>query len=173
MTFLCCGLGWGWGGVWWDVNVQLKLLPILMLRWWWGRVGRGWVAVGWGWGRMLMFSWSCFQCWCYGDDGVRVPARALQWWSLVVETRDCAWSLFQSPMDAKNFVAKFERSSAQRQPRPAHCWWQGLDRYVPASLHNKVAKQVNARITTYVYPYVWRYHLGSHANLLAELASFA
>ena len=29
-------------GVWWDVNAQLKLIPVLML-WWWG-----WDGVGWG-----------------------------------------------------------------------------------------------------------------------------
>ena len=30
---LLCGVGWGWDGVRFDVNFQLKLIPILMLGW--------------------------------------------------------------------------------------------------------------------------------------------
>ena len=33
-----------WDGVGWDVNAQLKLIPVLML-WWWGSDGVGWGRV--------------------------------------------------------------------------------------------------------------------------------
>ena len=53
--------GVGWGGVG-HVNVRVNLLRFLMLRWWWG-------GVGWG-GGMLTFMWTCWDSWCYADDGV-------------------------------------------------------------------------------------------------------
>ena len=58
-----CGVGVGWDGVGWDVNVQLKLLPVLTLRWWWGWVGVGWDGVGWDVNAQL----KLLQSWCYGD----------------------------------------------------------------------------------------------------------
>jgi hypothetical protein len=56
------GMRWGW-----DLTVHLKLISMLMLRWWWGEVGCG---------GMLQFnwSWSQSQCWCYCDCGV--------WWDV-------------------------------------------------------------------------------------------
>lgn len=110
---------------------------------------------------------------CQPQKAVLFRDGALSW-------KDCAWSLFRSPMDAKNFVAKFKTSSAERQPRPAHrCWtvggkiWTGMCLLASTATWYKVAKQFRARVATYTYSYMRRCHLRSHANWLAEIVSVA
>ena len=50
--------------------------------------------------------------------------------------------------------------------------WASLDKFIPPELSNKSGKggTVNEKIFTYLYAWVWRYHLPTKANFKVELA---
>ena len=50
--------------------------------------------------------------------------------------------------------------------------WASLDKFIPPELSNKSGKggTVNEKIFTYLYAWVWRYHLPKNANFKVELA---
>ena len=52
-------------------------------------------------------------------------------------------------------------------------FWQGLDDFIPASVVNKQKGKLNTRLLTYVYSYMWRYHLPADANFQMKLGQLA
>ena len=50
--------------------------------------------------------------------------------------------------------------------------WASLDKFIPPELSNKSGKggTVNEKIFTYLYAWVWRYHLPKKTNFKVELA---
>ena len=52
-------------------------------------------------------------------------------------------------------------------------FWQGLDDFIPANVVNKQQGKLNDRLLTYVYSYMWRYHLPADANFQMKLGQLA
>ena len=52
-------------------------------------------------------------------------------------------------------------------------FWQGLDDFIPASVVNKKQGNLNSRLLTYVYSYMWRYHLPADVNFQMKLGQLA
>ena len=52
-------------------------------------------------------------------------------------------------------------------------FWQGLDDFIPASVVNKKQGKLNTRLLTYVYSYMWRYHLPADVNFQMKLGQLA
>ena len=52
-------------------------------------------------------------------------------------------------------------------------FWQGLDAFIPANVVNKKQGKLNTRLLTYVYSYMWRYHLPADVNFQMKLGQLA